>query len=268
MSISVLIEAALTLLRGTGARVLVLLKSPPEEVLSTLLPKGDFRVLLVGPSFEVRRRDLIQVSIPTNLDLESSLNLISAFLLEQGLLREGEPFVYVSEDSVGIKSVSKNIFAANGFFSHHQSVVQRLLEVAIELSVEGREGYPVGTLFVIGDVKNVLRHSHPMLPNPFKGHRISVLNRDSKEIIKEFAQIDGAFVVSSRGRIVAAGVYIEVDPRKLDLSLPKGLGSRHIAAAGITKLTKAIAISLSESGTIRIFKNGIMLLEYNPRMKY
>ncbi len=268
MSISVLIEAALTLLKGTGAKVLVLLKSPPEDVLSTLLPKGDFRVLLVGPSFEVRRRDLIQVSIPTNLDLESSLNLISAFLLEQGLLREGEPFVYVSEDSVGIKSVSKNIFAANGFFSHHQSVVQRLLEVAIELSVEGREGYPVGTLFVIGDVKNVLRHSHPMLPNPFKGHRISVLSRDSKEIIKEFAQIDGAFVVSSRGRIVAAGVYIEVDPRKLDLSLPKGLGSRHIAAAGITKLTKAIAISLSESGTIRIFKNGTMLLEYNPRMKY
>ena len=50
--------------------------------------------------------------------------------------------------------------------------------------------------------------------------------------------------------------------------LPPGLGSRHIAAAGITKLTKAMAISLSESGTIRIFKNGLMLLEYNPRIKY
>ncbi len=51
--------------------------------------------------------------------------------------------------------------------------------------------------------------------------------------------------------------------------LPPGLGSRHIAAAGgITRLTRAISITLSESGTIRIFKNGLMLLEYNPRMRY
>jgi len=39
------------------------------------------------------------------------------------------------------------------------------------------------------------------------------------------------------------------------------LGSRHIAAAGITSITLAIAIVLSESsGTVSVFKNGRILV--------
>ena len=154
------------------------------------------------------------------------------------------------------------------FFAQNQNVLQRMLEIAIELSVEGREGTPVGTIFVIGDTRRVLKHSHQLIPNPFKGHKINVLDKESKEIIKEFAQLDGAFLIREDGRIVSAGRYLEVEPKVIDLMLPPGLGSRHIAAAGITKLTKAMSISLSESGTIRIFKNGLMLLEYNPRLNY
>ena len=41
-----------------------------------------------------------------------------------------------------------------------------------------------------------------------------------------------------------------------------------MAAAGISKKTKATAITLSESGVIRVFKNGEIILEYNPRIKY
>jgi diadenylate cyclase len=38
---------------------------------------------------------------------------------------------------------------------------------------------------------------------------------------------------------------------------PEGLGGRHIAAAGITNVTGAIALVVSEStGTVRVFKNG------------
>ena len=38
---------------------------------------------------------------------------------------------------------------------------------------------------------------------------------------------------------------------------PAGLGSSHIAAAGITHVTKAVAIVISElTGNVRVFKNG------------
>lgn len=54
--------------------------------------------------------------------------------------------------------------------------------------------------------------------------------------------------------------------KKLEIDIPQGLGSRHLASAAITKVTKAIAITLSESGVIRVFKDGKIILEYNPRL--
>ena len=260
----VLLESAVRIVRELGGKALVVL----EDIDPSELPEVDVTVVIVGSSFDVEGEKIKRVSIPQHLDLHNVLNLISAFLIEHNILGEGDSFVYVTNQSIGIKTVKKTLSAMRGFFAQNQNVLQRLLEIAIELSVEGREGTPVGTIFVIGDTRRVLRHSHQLIPNPFKGHRINVLDRNSKEIIKEFAQLDGAFIVRDDGRIAAAGRYLEVEPKVIDLMLPPGLGSRHIAAAGITKLTKAMAISLSESGTIRIFKNGLMLLEYNPRITY
>ncbi|NJE00841.1 MULTISPECIES: diadenylate cyclase [Thermococcus] len=260
----VLINSAIGIVRELGGKALVIL----EDIDPERLRDAGVTIVIVGSSFDVEEEMVKRVSIPQNLDLNNILNLISAFLIEHDILGEGESFVYVTREMIGIKTVKKNISAMRGFFAQNQSVLQRLLEITIELSVEGREGTPVGTIFVIGDTRRVLRHSHQLIPNPFKGHRVNVLDRDSKEIIKEFAQLDGAFIVRDDGRIAAAGRYLEVEPKVIDLMLPPGLGSRHIAAAGITKLTKAMAISLSESGTIRIFKNGLMLLEYNPRIRY
>ncbi|NJE55550.1 diadenylate cyclase [Thermococcus sp. 21S9] len=260
----VLIESALEIAEKLDAKALVIM----EEIEEEKIPETSLPVVLVGSSFDVEDEKVKRVSIPQNLDLNNVLNLISAFLLEHNIVSEGDSFVYVTEDAIGIKTVKKGISAMKSFFAQNQSVLQRMLEIAIELSIEGREGTPVGTIFVIGDTRRVLKHSHQLIPNPFKGHKINVLDRDSKEIIKEFAQLDGAFVIREDGRIVSAGRYLEVEPKVIDLMLPPGLGSRHIAAAGITKLTKAMAISLSESGTIRIFKNGLMLLEYNPRLRY
>ncbi len=260
----VLIGSAMDIAKKLNAKALVIM----EDVKEKELPKTDLPIVIVGSSFDVDDEKIKKVSIPQNLDLNNILNLISAFLLEHNILKEGDSFVYVTEDSIGIRTVKKGISAMKSFFAQNQNVLQRMLEIAIELSVEGREGMPVGTIFVIGDTRRVLKHSHQLIPNPFKGHKINVLDRDSKEIIKEFAQLDGAFLIREDGRIVSAGRYLEVEPKVIDLMLPPGLGSRHIAAAGITKLTKAMAISLSESGTIRIFKNGLMLLEYNPRLKY
>ncbi|AFL96233.1 hypothetical protein CL1_2040 [Thermococcus cleftensis] len=260
----VLLRSAVHIVKELGGKALVVL----EEIEPEKLLDANVTIVIVGSSFDVEDERVKRVSIPQNLDLNNILNLISAFLIEHDILGEGDSFVYVTSGIIGIKTVKKSISAMKGFFAQNQNVLQRLLEIAIELSVEGREGTPVGTIFVIGDTRRVLRHSHQLIPNPFKGHKVNVLDRNSKEIIKEFAQLDGAFLVREDGRIVAAGRYLEIEPKVIDLMLPPGLGSRHIAAAGITKLTKAMAISLSESGTIRIFKNGLMLLEYNPRIRY
>ncbi len=139
-------------------------------------------------------------------------------------------------------------------------VVEAVLHLARDLAREGREHSPVGALWAIGDTDRVLKHSRQVVLNPFEGHPPqdrSALDPRNWETIKEFAQIDGAMIVRDDGVLEAAGRYIEVrDPTDLQ----SGLGGRHLAAAAITNETKAIAITLSETGVIRIFKDGRSLL--------
>jgi DNA integrity scanning protein DisA with diadenylate cyclase activity len=144
------------------------------------------------------------------------------------------------------------------------AVFERVLTLAGELGVEGREGRPVGTLFVLGDNDQVLAQSHQLVINPFHGYPESernILDSRLEETIKEFSAIDGAFVVRGDGVILAAGRYLA--PRsKLDERLPQGLGTRHEAAASITAMTNAIAVCISQStGTVSIFKDGRLITD-------
>jgi diadenylate cyclase len=144
------------------------------------------------------------------------------------------------------------------------TVFERVLNLAGELGVEGREGRPVGTLFVIGDSDQVLAQSHQLVINPFHGYpenERNILDPRLEETIKEFSAIDGAFVIRGDGVILAAGRYLA--PRsKLDEKLPQGLGTRHQAAAGITATTQAIALCISQStGTVAIFKEGRLITD-------
>jgi DNA integrity scanning protein DisA with diadenylate cyclase activity len=144
------------------------------------------------------------------------------------------------------------------------TVFERVLTLAGELGVEGREGRPVGTLFVIGDSDQVLAQSHQLVINPFHGYPESdrnILDARLEETIKEFSAIDGAFVVRGDGVVLAAGRYLA--PRsKLEERLPQGLGTRHLAAASITAITQAIALCISQStGTVSIFKDGRLITD-------
>lgn len=139
-------------------------------------------------------------------------------------------------------------------------VVERLLKLAIELAREGREGHPVGTLFVLGDTDTVMRHSRPAVLNPFEGHPEkdrNILDDALWETAKEFAQIDGAFVVRGDGVVLAAGRYVDTEGH---LEIQAGLGGRHLAAASITRASHAVAIVVSTSGTIRVFKSGRVIM--------
>jgi len=138
--------------------------------------------------------------------------------------------------------------------------VERILKLAIELAREGREGKPVGTLFVVGDTDTVMHHSRPAVLNPFEGHPEkdrNVLDESLWETAKEFAQIDGAFVVRGDGVVVAAGRYVDTEGK---VDVQPGLGGRHIAAASITRISKALAVVVSSSGTIRVFKGGRVIM--------
>jgi DNA integrity scanning protein DisA with diadenylate cyclase activity len=140
----------------------------------------------------------------------------------------------------------------------HPEVFSEALNIVIELAAQGREGRKVGTILVLGDHERVLQLSRQMVINPFMGYseeERNILNPDLIETIKEFSAIDGAFIIKDNGAIVTAGRHLNAAIESKDF--PQGLGSRHIAAAGITDVTNAIAIVLSEStGNVNVFKNG------------
>jgi hypothetical protein len=142
-------------------------------------------------------------------------------------------------------------------------VFERTLNLATQLATEGREGRPVGTIFVVGDSQNVLAQSRPLVLNPFYGYpesECNLLDPIVEETIKEFSAIDGAFIVRGDGVVLAAG--IQLVPTAPSPQLPNGLGTRHSAAAAITASTDAVAIAVSQStGTITVFKSGQMITD-------
>lgn len=143
-------------------------------------------------------------------------------------------------------------------------VFDTLLTLALELSSEGKEGRkPAGTIFVLGKHEEVLKFSHPMVINPFQGYpeeERNILDHRLKETVKEFSSIDGAFIIREDGVILAAGRHLDASGENIEI--PLGLGSRHRAAAGITRLTDALAIVISEeTGGVRIFHHGKIFME-------
>jgi diadenylate cyclase len=141
-------------------------------------------------------------------------------------------------------------------------VLERILQIATTISREGREGKAIGTTFVIGDYDRVQTMSRQLVINPFKGYideERSVLDPSLEETLKEFATIDGAFLVRGDGVVEAAGTYLRPDVAVENL--PSGLGARHAAAAGITSATSALAVVISQStGRVSLFKAGRSIL--------
>jgi len=142
------------------------------------------------------------------------------------------------------------------------NVLKTVVDLAVEIGREGREGKPVGTLFVVGDHKKVLKHSHPTgfdIVRGYKRSERSIFDAKVRESLKEIAQMDGCFVISSDG--VVEGTSRLIDTLPVEVALSHGLGARHLAGAAISKNSNSIAIVVSESsGTVRIFQNGETVL--------
>lgn len=148
-----------------------------------------------------------------------------------------------------------------------RNVLETVVVLAVEIAREGREGRKIGTLFTVGDTQAVLRTSRPLILDPLAGHpdeKKRVAGHDLRETIKELAQMDGAFVISDDGIAVSACRYLDASAE--GISLPLGLGSRHMAAAAISRKTKTVAVVVSESSIVRVFNNGDLTCEVIPEI--
>ena len=145
--------------------------------------------------------------------------------------------------------------------------LKQVIFLAIEIAREGREGRKIGTMFIVADTEETLKRSRPMILDPLWYHPASQKHIDDpnmRETLKELAQLDGAFIVSDEGVVLSASRYIYASAEGIEL--PLGLGSRHMAAASITRETDAVAVVVSESSIVRIFDDGKMISEIIPEL--
>jgi len=150
---------------------------------------------------------------------------------------------------------------------YDQDVLEPLIELAVAIAREGREGRRVGTIFTLGDENAVLERSRSLILDPLAGHPTSsrhISNPNLRGTIKELAQLDGGFVVSHDGIFLSASRYLDAVAQHVDV--PLGLGSRHIAAANMSAVTKAVGIVVSESSVVRLFCHGHLVAEIIPEL--
>jgi DNA integrity scanning protein DisA with diadenylate cyclase activity len=280
-----LVRHAHAIAREVGARVVLLYADVVEDDqdLADLIQDVDFRVILVS------RRSGFQapgdwgelcaiVRVPDiTMTRVGQIKVATLVAAAENLLRVGDRIVCLTGidgsgtiDTVIVLDLGTEIEMFSSTAAEPlpadvtPTVFERLLTLASELGLEGREGRPVGTIFVVGDSDRALSQSHQLVINPFHGYpetERNVLDPRLEETIKEFSAIDGAFVIRGDGVLLSAGRYL-APHSKLDEALPQGLGTRHEAAAAITMTTGAIAICVSQStGTISIFKQGRLIAD-------
>jgi diadenylate cyclase len=264
--------------------VLILPEGPMEWDVVHVLANSDISILVASPSQRqlesIRRAGLIAVEVePADVAISERISLALIEAVANDFLQAGATVVVVYSgfeaealDSLSVIRLGEHLerLTARDLRALETSVpfetLKAVVDVAIEIGREGREGKPVGTLIVVGDARNVMTRTRQLGFDPFKGYLRKERNvRDFRvrEAIKEIAQLDGAFVVARDGTVEAACRL--VDAPTSGLTLPKGLGSRHWAAAAITEATKAVAVVVSQSnGAVRLFQNGDVILRIAP----
>lgn len=227
--------------------------------------------------FERCRDDLPLVHVPFGgKDRSGQMNVAFLFLISQGRLARKDRVVSVCglpESGYLDTVMMTHLLHEHQFFlpeggadalpeDIEPQVLSRVLQVAVSLASEGREGKPVGTLFVVGDYDRVLPCCRQMVINPFFGYHEedrNILDLGLEETIKEFSRIDGAFIIRGDGVVESAGTYIRSD-EEIE-NLPSGLGARHAAAAMISQQTSALSVALSESTRkITLYRRGHQVL--------
>jgi DNA integrity scanning protein DisA with diadenylate cyclase activity len=111
---------------------------------------------------------------------------------------------------------------------------------------------------------NVEKFSQQLVVNPFGGYKEedrNVLDPGLQATIKEFSKIDGACLIRGDGVLLSCGAYIKAGTE--GDAAEQGYGARHAAAAGISAVTDALAIAVSESTRrISVFRQGRRIMYF------
>ncbi|MCA9099808.1 MAG: diadenylate cyclase [Planctomycetales bacterium] len=278
-----LLASAVRLAEAVQADALVLLLDDSIDLKRVVeLTKGARLLVAHGSDVKINVDDLDLQSIPLPPVEMPVYDKLSQTLLEAAaddLLRPGSRAVMIYSgfspdtiDSLSVMDMGEHLgrLTVRDLRSLETRVpletLKTVVDLAVEIGREGREGKPVGTLFVVGDARKVMVRSSPTGFDPVRGYARKERNLSDprvREGIKEAAQMDGAFIIGADGTVEAAARYIDCPATGLTLS--KGLGARHWAAAAVTRETRAVAVAVSESnGTVRIFHNGEVVLRVEP----
>jgi DNA integrity scanning protein DisA with diadenylate cyclase activity len=277
-----ILRHAKELAREVDARaVVVYADAIPGDELLRLAQEMDFPTILVTCSRKnappPRFGSAVWVNVP-DVPMSRAGQVKTALLvcLTRGVLHRGDRVVCLSGvdraqavDTLSVFDLGNeqemlSHFDLKSFGDLTPEVFERVLTLATQLGDEGREGRPVGALFVLGDSKRVLEQSRALVLNPFQGHPESgrnVLDPALEETIKEFSALDGAFIVRGDGVVLTAGSHLMPYSAASD-RLAGGLGTRHGAAAAISASTDAVAVCVSQStGAVSVYKSGHLVAD-------
>ncbi|MFL2932028.1 MAG: DNA integrity scanning protein DisA nucleotide-binding domain protein [bacterium] len=213
------------------------------------------------PKISLNRVDAIKMGVVIALS-ESAISNQDTIVCLSGLSAEEQLDTMMIFNLDKEEEMFQTSSSQSSLKSEDPKVFETILSLTLELSAEGREGKPCGSLFVLGDHELVLQYSRQLIINPFHGYpeeQRNIMDSGLRATIKEFSAIDGAFVIRGDGIIEAAGRHLNAAPEE---NLPPGLGSRHMAAAGITLVSSATSFAISEStGTVSVFRDGKILMQ-------
>ncbi len=273
-----LLSHARKIAQGVGANaVLVAVENPEELTILKRLPQCDSFIVATRSARIAESAEKIVsrvIRLPrTPLGQHTFVRLGTLMGVTKGFISRDDVVAFISGkpdgnlDTITVIGIWKEFgrfLTASGEVSPKVShgVLERVVILTSELGVEGREGKPIGTIFVIGDPDELAPYCQQLIINPFRGYpeeERNILDPTLRETVKEFASIDGAFIVKGDGVIHSAGTYLR--PGNVEVDLPGGFGTRHRAACAITAIADCIAVTLSESTNhLTLFKKGAVVL--------
>ena len=232
------------------------------DQLASAVKKPTKLILVARDEQEEQRAKAISatvLNVPAfNLTRMGQIKMATLIAFSQQMLKAGDVFVFLTGvtgkviDTVVSMRVGEEyeLFQSVGQpkLTEHirRPVFERVLTICLELAHEGREGKPVGALFVVGDHREVEKYCVEGRINPFRGYtekERNILDDSMRDVVKELAKLDGAFILKGTGVITSGTTTLRGAIASGEL--PTGMGARHTAAAAITAATKCIAITLS-----------------------
>ncbi|MBI3037176.1 DNA integrity scanning protein DisA nucleotide-binding domain protein [Candidatus Woesearchaeota archaeon] len=269
-------KAAARLSRDVGADCIISIEKAQKEA-------QDFNFIYVKVAIFKKTAKNVYTKLSYNTKMRKQIGgstlPVKELLMEavnRHFANKGERIVCVADESLGmgykglifvfdVDKIFFNMSIHNLTEKISSDVLEAILNVALEIVSEGREGRKIGTAFIVGDAGEMSKYARQLIINPFQNYPAEmkqITDPDIKETIKGFSQLDGAFFIDQNGTVLSAGTHINVDLNTVQLDGMEGFGTRHRYSAAITKLTNSIAVVVSESGgTVRVFKEGRIVMK-------